>query len=101
MRYTEARLKKITDELLADIDKETIDFQDNFDGTLKEPLVLPSKVPNLLLNGSNGIAVGMATNIPSHNLREINAVNHSKGSLFAPDQRLVGFGNLIFPLSGE
>ena len=72
MRYTEARLKKITDELLADIDKETIDFQDNFDGTLKEPLVLPSKVPNLLLNGSNGIAVGMATNIPSHNLREIN-----------------------------
>ncbi len=73
MRYTEARLKKITDELLADIDKETIDFQDNFDGTLKEPLVLPSKVPNLLLNGSNGIAVGMATNIPSHNLREINA----------------------------
>lgn len=73
MRYTEARLAKITDELLADIDKETIDFQDNFDGTLKEPLVLPSKVPNLLLNGSNGIAVGMATNIPSHNLREINA----------------------------
>ena len=73
MRYTEARIAPITDELLADIDKETIDFQDNFDGTLKEPLVLPSKVPNLLLNGSNGIAVGMATNIPSHNLREINA----------------------------
>ncbi len=73
MRYTEARIAPLTDELLADIDKETIDFQDNFDGTLKEPLVLPSKVPNLLLNGSNGIAVGMATNIPSHNLRELNA----------------------------
>ncbi len=73
MRYTEARLKKISDELLADIDKETIDFQPNFDGSEKEPVVLPSKVPNLLLNGSNGIAVGMATNIPSHNLGEINA----------------------------
>lgn len=73
MRYTEARLKKISDELLADIDKETIDFLPNFDGSEKEPAVLPSKVPNLLLNGSNGIAVGMATNIPSHNLREINS----------------------------
>lgn len=73
MRYTEARLGKISDELLADIDKETIDFQPNFDGSEKEPLVLPSKIPNLLLNGSNGIAVGMATNIPSHNLREINS----------------------------
>ena len=72
MRYTEARLKKLSDELLADIDKETIDFLPNFDGSEKEPAVLPSKVPNLLLNGSNGIAVGMATNIPSHNLREIN-----------------------------
>lgn len=71
MRYTEARIAPITDELLADIDKETVDFQDNFDGTLKEPLVLPAKVPNLLLNGSSGIAVGMATNIPSHNLREL------------------------------
>lgn len=73
MRYTEARMAKITDELLADIDKETIDFMPNFDGSEKEPVVLPSKVPNLLLNGSNGIAVGMATNIPSHNLREINS----------------------------
>ncbi|MBR6090907.1 MAG: DNA gyrase subunit A [Anaerolineaceae bacterium] len=73
MRYTEARLKKLSDELLADIDKETIDFMPNFDGSEKEPAVLPSKVPNLLLNGSNGIAVGMATNIPSHNLREINS----------------------------
>ncbi|NMB93996.1 MAG: DNA gyrase subunit A, partial [Flexilinea flocculi] len=64
MRYTEARIAAITDELLADIDKDTVDFSDNFDGTLKEPLVLPSKLPNLLLNGSAGIAVGMATNIP-------------------------------------
>ncbi len=73
MRYTEARMTKLTDELLADIDKETIDFMDNFDGTLQEPTVLPAKVPNLLLNGSSGIAVGMATNIPPHNLREINS----------------------------
>lgn len=71
MRYTEARIAPITDELLADIDKDTVDFTDNFDGTLREPLVLPSKIPNLLLNGSSGIAVGMATNIPPHNLREI------------------------------
>ncbi|MHC1772612.1 MAG: DNA gyrase subunit A [Flexilinea sp.] len=73
MRYTEARIASITDEMLADIDKETVDFSDNFDGTLQEPLVLPSKLPNLLLNGSSGIAVGMATNIPPHNLREIAA----------------------------
>ena len=73
MRYTEARIAAITDELLADIDKDTVDFSDNFDGTLREPLVLPSKLPNLLLNGSAGIAVGMATNIPPHNLREIAA----------------------------
>jgi len=71
MRYTECRLDAIADELLADIDKETVDFTDNFDGSLKEPLVLPSKLPNLLVNGSSGIAVGMATNIPPHNLREV------------------------------
>ncbi|MBW3022972.1 DNA gyrase subunit A [Candidatus Woesearchaeota archaeon] len=71
MRYTEARLAKISEELLADIDKETVDFQPNFDASLKEPIVLPSKVPNLLLNGSSGIAVGMATNIPPHNIHEI------------------------------
>ena len=75
MRYTEARMAKITDEMLADIDKETVDFVDNFDGSLKEPSVLPAKIPNLLINGSTGIAVGMATNIPPHNLREVcNAV---------------------------
>jgi DNA gyrase subunit A len=67
---TEARLSRISDELLQDIEKETVDFTDNFDGTLTEPLVLPSKFPNLLINGSSGIAVGMATNIPPHNVTE-------------------------------
>lgn len=71
MRYTEARLAKISDELLADLEKDTVDFVDNFDGSLKEPEVLPARVPTLLMNGSNGIAVGMATNIPPHNLREL------------------------------
>ena len=71
MRYTEARLSKIADEILADLDKDTVDFLDNFDGSLKEPEVLPARIPNLLMNGSNGIAVGMATNIPPHNLREL------------------------------
>lgn len=70
-RYTEARLAKIAEELLSDIDKETVDFTPNFDETTEEPAVLPTKIPNLLINGSSGIAVGMATNIPPHNLREI------------------------------
>ncbi len=70
-RYTEARLAKIAEELLADIDKETVDFIPNFDETTEEPTVLPAKVPNLLINGSSGIAVGMATNIPPHNLGEV------------------------------
>ncbi len=75
MRYTEARLSKISMEMLADINKDTVDFQPNFDETEKEPTVLPSRYPNLLVNGTTGIAVGMATNIPPHNLREvINAV---------------------------
>ena len=75
MRYTEARLSKISVELLADINKDTVDFAPNFDETEKEPVVLPSRYPNLLVNGTSGIAVGMATNIPPHNLREIvNAV---------------------------
>jgi DNA gyrase subunit A len=73
MRYTEARLAHIAEELLLDIDKNTVDFADNFDGSLQEPLALPAKLPNLLLNGSSGIAVGMATNIPPHNLRELSA----------------------------
>src|SRR5687768_3126444 len=71
MRYTEARLTGIASELLADIDKETVDFVDNYDGTQKQPEVLPAKLPNLLINGSSGIAVGMATNIPPHHLGEI------------------------------
>ena len=71
MRYTEAKLKKISDELLSDINKETVDFQPNFDGTLNEPTVLPAKFPNLLVNGSSGIAVGMATNMAPHNLSEV------------------------------
>src|SRR5205809_1591397 len=71
MRYTEARLSKIAEELLADIEKETVDFVPNFDETEKEPTVLPSRIPDLLVNGASGIAVGMATNIPPHNLREI------------------------------
>lgn len=71
MRYTEARLTKISTEMMADINKDTIDFVDNFDGTEKEPAVLPARFPNLLVNGTTGIAVGMATNIPPHNLREV------------------------------
>ncbi|WP_027381535.1 DNA gyrase subunit A [Chryseobacterium daeguense] len=70
MRYTEARLKKISDEVLSDLDKETVDFQNNFDDSLTEPTVLPSKIPNLLVNGTSGIAVGMATNMAPHNLSE-------------------------------
>ncbi len=71
MRYTEAKMTKMTDEILFDIDKNTVDFRDNYDGTNREPVVLPAKLPNLLLNGQLGIAVGMATNIPPHNLGEI------------------------------
>ena len=71
MRYTEARLSAMAEEMLADIEQNTVDFTDNFDGSLREPLVLPSRLPNLLLNGASGIAVGMATNIPPHNLKEV------------------------------
>lgn len=70
-RYTEARMQRIADEMIIDIDKQTVDFRDNYDGSKQEPVVLPAKVPNLLLNGQIGIAVGMATNIPPHNLREL------------------------------
>ncbi|HVW66911.1 MAG TPA: DNA gyrase subunit A [Candidatus Peribacteraceae bacterium] len=77
MRYTEAKMARITDEILQDIEKNTVEFRDNYDASRKEPAVLPSKIPNLLLNGTVGIAVGMATNIPPHNLHElINAINH-------------------------
>ncbi len=77
MRYTEARLHKLAEELLADLDKDTVDFGPNFDESLEEPLVLPSRIPNMLMNGASGIAVGMATNIPPHNLRELaDAINY-------------------------
>jgi DNA gyrase subunit A len=76
MRYTEARLKKIAEEMLNDIDKDTVDFRLNFDDTLKEPVVLPAKIPALLVNGASGIAVGMATNMAPHNLTEaLNAIS--------------------------
>ena len=71
MRYTEARLQKIAEEILADLEKDTVDFQLNFDDTLKEPTVMPSRIPTLLVNGASGIAVGMATNILPHNLTEV------------------------------
>src|SRR5699024_8661626 len=70
MRYTEARMSKLSMEMLRDINKDTIDYQDNYDGSEREPVFLPSRFPNLLVNGSSGIAVGMATNIPPHNLGE-------------------------------
>jgi DNA gyrase subunit A len=77
MRYTEARMNRMAEEMLADIEKDTVDFTPNFDDSLEEPTVLPARLPNLLLNGSSGIAVGMATNIPSHNLRElVDALNY-------------------------
>jgi len=77
MRYTEAKMQKITDDILADIEKDTVNFRPNYDGRLKEPSVLPSRIPTLLLNGTMGIAVGMATNIPPHNLKEVmDAVTH-------------------------
>jgi len=71
MRYTEIRMSKISHELLADLDKQTVDFGPNYDGSEHEPLVMPTRLPNLLINGSSGIAVGMATNIPPHNLSEV------------------------------
>ena len=94
MRYTECRLSKIAEELLQDLEKDTVEWTDNFDGTMKEPTVLPAKFPNLLVNGSSGIAVGMATNIPPHNLREIidalilliNNANVELQDLYNPDR---------------
>ena len=88
MRYTEIRMKKLSHDLLADLDKETVDFVDNYDGTLQMPEVLPSRVPNLLVNGSSGIAVGMATNIPPHNMTEI--VNACLAVIDNPDLDIDG-----------
>jgi len=87
MRYTEARLAKITQEMISDIEKQTVEFRDNFDGSLKEPVFLPAKIPNLLLMGSDGIAVGMATKIPPHNLNEV-----SDALIFMLEK-----GKVIFP----
>ena len=95
MRYTEARMAKITDEILADIDKDTIDFRKNFDDSLDEPVVLPAKIPSLLLNGTVGIAVGMATNIPPHNLGEI-----VDGTLALTDNRDITSQELIEYIPG-
>jgi DNA gyrase subunit A len=95
MRYTEVRLSKIAEELLVDLDKDTVDFLPNYDGSLKEPSILPAKLPNLLLNGSTGIAVGMATNIPPHNLREtVRVIIH------LIDQPQASLGELMEYLSG-
>jgi len=92
MRYTEAKMARLADELLADIDKETVDFRDNYDGTTQEPTVLPGKMPNLLLNGQLGIAVGMATNIPPHNLNElIDATIHQIDNPEATLDDLLGY----------
>lgn len=102
MRYTEAKLSKIAEEMLEDIDKETVEMENNFDGTLKEPKVLPSKVPNLLLNGASGIAVGMATNIPPHNLVEVvNAIQFFiQNPSCSVDDLLVHIKGPDFPTGG-
>ncbi len=102
MRYTEAKMARVADELLADIDKETVDFRPNYDGTTAEPAVLPAKLPNLLLNGQLGIAVGMATNIPPHNLSElvdatVHQINHPDATL---DDLLEHIKGPDFPTGG-
>jgi DNA gyrase subunit A len=102
MRYTEVRLAAIADEMLADIDKDTIDFTPNYDGSLLEPLVMPSRLPNLLINGSSGIAVGMATNIPPHNLTEV--VDATIAYMENNDIQIAEIGKIIkgpdFPTAG-
>ena len=102
MRYTEARMSKITQELLRDLNKNTVNFQDNYDGTEKEPVVLPSRFPNLLVNGATGIAVGMATNIPPHNLGE--TIDGLLALIRNPDISIEGLMNFIkgpdFPTGG-
>ena len=102
MRYTEIRMARIGHELLADLDKETVDFGPNYDGSEKEPLIMPSRIPNLLINGSSGIAVGMATNIPPHNLREV--VDACLALLADPDMTIDALIDLVpapdFPTAG-
>lgn len=102
MRYTEARMTRVAEELLRDIEKDTVDFRDNYDGTRKEPAVLPAALPNLLLNGTLGIAVGMATNIPPHNLGELidaltHLIDHPKAS---PDDLMEFIKGPDFPTGG-
>lgn len=103
MRYTEARLGKISMELVRDMDKDTVDFYPNFDGSLQQPVTLPSRFPNLLVNGSGGIAVGMATNIPPHNLREV--IDASIAYIDDPDISIDGIMEYIkgpdFPTGGQ
>ena len=103
MRYTEARLSKFAEEMLKDIEKNTVDFTDNFDGSLQEPSILPSKVPNLLVNGSSGIAVGMATSIPPHNLREIcqGAIQIIDNPQVTTEQLMRAIPAPDFPTGGE
>jgi DNA gyrase subunit A len=103
MRYTEAKMMPITQEMLVDIEKDTVDFQDNYDGTQKEPTVLPARIPNLLVNGISGIAVGMATNIPPHNLREVvNATIHLIDTPDASTEDLLSYvKGPDFPTGGE
>ncbi|MFA6917426.1 MAG: DNA gyrase subunit A [Candidatus Gracilibacteria bacterium] len=102
MRYTEAKMEKITDEMLNDIDKETVDFRDNYDGRYREPSVLPTKLPQLLLNGSQGIAVGMATSIPPHNLGElIDGIMHlSENPKASVDELMQFIKGPDFPTAG-
>ena len=102
MRYTEVRMAKITDQMLADLEKETVSFSENYDGSEHIPDVLPTKIPNLLINGSSGIAVGMATNIPPHNLTEvinasINLINNPKTSI---DEIIKDISGPDFPTGG-
>ncbi len=102
MRYTEARMEAIAEEMLEDIGKETVEFRDNYDGSLEEPVVLPSKLPNLLLNGSSGIAVGMSTNVPPHNLNEL--VDATKMLIDEPGSDVVDLMDVLpgpdFPTGG-
>lgn len=102
MRYTEVRLDKMGEEMLQDIDSETVDFQPNYDNSKQEPTVLPTRFPNLLVNGSSGIAVGMATNMPPHNLTE--SINASIALLNNPDLTIPELMNFIkapdFPTGG-
>ena len=102
MRYTEARMRKMSEDLMADIDKETVDLQLNFDDTLKEPTVLPTRVPNLLINGASGIAVGMATNMPPHNLTEVvdGTINYIDNNQITIDELIQTIKAPDFPTGG-